>query len=123
MFPTYIFQPYTKLFQTFYIILKQPYLKYGIAYSARSSGTNYKYKNGTKICSQDSLDLVRSINENNITFEQSKNSVLEKFLTERNTSIPKSLEIHTQDTPTKQYTEEQVKELISYLIPIHTPRK
>ena len=43
-----------------------------IAYSARSFGIKYKYKNGTKICSQDSLDSVRSINENNITLEQHK---------------------------------------------------
>ena len=42
------------------------------AFSARSSGTKYKYKNGTKICSQDSLNSVRKINDNNITMEQHK---------------------------------------------------
>ena len=42
-----------------------------IAYSARSSGTTYKHKNGFKIFSQESWDLVRSINENLITLEHS----------------------------------------------------
>ena len=51
---------------------KKEYPEVEIAYSSRSSGTKYKYKNGTKICSQDSLDAVRSINENNIILEQHK---------------------------------------------------
>ena len=52
---------------------KEEYPEVKIAYSARLSGTKYKYKNGTKLCSQDSLDSVRSINENHITLEQQQN--------------------------------------------------
>ena len=104
---------------------KKEYPEVEIAYSARSSGTKYKYINGIKICSQEGLDLVRLVNKNHITLEQHEiqELCLKKILTGRNTSIPRYLEIHTQDTPIKQYTEKYVKELISYLTLIHTPRK
>ena len=96
------------------------------AFSARSSGTKYKYKNGTKICSQDSLNSVRRINDNNITMEQHKIQELclreishrEKYINSKVIGNP-----YPKYTDQTIYTGKQVKELISYLIQIHTPRK
>ena len=52
--------------------MKEDYSEGEISYPVRSSGTTYKHINGIKIYSQESLDLVRSINEDHITLEQHK---------------------------------------------------
>ena len=49
---------------------KQP--DFETAFSARSSGTKYKHKNGTTTCLKDSPNFIRPINENHITLEQHK---------------------------------------------------